>query len=372
MTNRDTPEGADTRSLYGGDGAAARPEPANDTASFSAGDRRREAGGTLSGSQGRGQAVGVGNRTSVLLANYTVIAGAACVGLFFVLWWVLHFGGDDTPWLPSGLIASIAMIGLIVAREIIMRRLETRTILHQRTRSRAARQARRRLGHTIALSAPLKSLRSLERRLIRLDGADAPASQHQEAYRLCEQYLIHITEALPQAGVEADVRAAMRAGLERIKVLQKRHLLAWARKESRQITAEAQRRVGVGEKISTAERALDILNDALRIYPDEAELSASAAAVHEFIASINVMHWVGLAEREAFKGRYDRAIDYYGDALFDLSRAEISEQTRREATERITREVASLRARRASGDTGIDPACAAHGSDAADVASPEN
>jgi len=343
ITDRKTPNGARLQEQSQEGEPIAQSDAAVNTFPFVTGEAPRAAGDTASLRVRHVTGFGDG-RTSVLLANYMVIAGATCIGLFFVLWWALHLGGDDTPWLPSGLIASIAMIGLVVTREIIMRRFETRSILHQRTRSRAARQARKRLGHTIALSAPLKSLRSLERRLVALDGVNAAPAQHLEAYRLCEKYLAQVAEALPRTVVEADVRAALRAGLERIRVLQKRHLLAWARKESQQITADAQRRTSIGEKISTAGRALDVLNDALRVYPGAAELAASAVAVREFIASVNVMHWVGLAEREVFKGRYEQAIDYYGDALFDLTRAEISEQTRREAAERITREVQLLRA----------------------------
>lgn len=314
-----------------------------------------------------------GERAPSVLTSYMVVAGAACVGLFFVLWWLLHISGDDMPWLPSGLIASIAMIGLVVAREIIMRRAETRSVIHTKMRRKASREAKRRLGHTAALSAPLISLRNLERHLLELDTRHSPPMQHLEAYYSCEQYLAQVVKTLSRTTVEADVRAALRAGTERIRVLQKRHLLAWARKECQQITAEAQRLASASEKIKAAERALEVLNEALQIYPGEAELNASAGAVREFVASVHVKRWIELAEREVFKGHYEKAIDHYRDALFDLTRAEISEDARREVAEKITREVQLLHAHQATTDAMDNPPAvsAQPGSVAAETASPE-
>lgn len=282
------------------------------------------------------------------LTSYLIIAGVGCIGLFFVLWWIFDTGGDETPWLPAGLIASITLIALVVAREIVKQRIQTRAVMNQRMRSQSARQAKRRLGHTLALSAPLNALRTLERRLLDLDDVQSTPAQHLEAYRLCDQYLTQVADTLPRTVVEADVRAALRAGVERVRVLQRRHLLAWARKESQQITADAQRSATVAEKISTAERALAVLNKTSQVYPNEPELAQSAAAVREFIASVSVVHWVELAEREVFKGNYEKAIDHYRDALFDLSRADMGDEVRRHAAERITREVQLLLAHRAT------------------------
>ncbi len=91
-----------------------------------------------------------------------------------------------------------------------------------------------------------------------------------------------------------------------------------------------------------------VFAEASRVYPEEAELAASAAAVREFITSIHISHWIERAEREVFKGNYAKAIDHYSDALFDLTRADIGEDARREAAERITREVQLLRAHQAT------------------------
>src|SRR3989440_207757 len=138
-----------------------------------------------------------------------------------------------------------------------------------------------------------------------------------------------------------------RALQERVRGLQKHHLLAWARDESLALTREAQQRVRLHEKIETANRALDCIDSALKVYPEEEELRQSAGAVHEFITSSRVAHWIELAERAVFKGYYPRAIDCYRDALVFLTRDKPAPD-RQAAAERITREIDLLRARLAT------------------------
>jgi len=71
----------------------------------------------------------------------------------------------------------------------------------------------------------------------------------------------------------------------------------------------------------------------------------SSVALRNFVASVKVGQWVEMAERAAFRGRYARAVARYRDALFYLSRADMSEDARDEAASRIQREIEMLRAR---------------------------
>ena len=80
----------------------------------------------------------------------------------------------------------------------------------------------------------------------------------------------------------------------------------------------------------------------MKSYPDNEELRRSGTAVREFMTSSRVAHWVELAQRATFKGRYRRAIDCYRDALFYLTRAGAEHPV---AADEITREIELLRAR---------------------------
>lgn len=185
------------------------------------------------------------------------------------------------------------------------------------------------------------ALRALQKQSAEADEKDVP-EVHREIYEMCTEYLAGAEKALQSPGIQPDGRVALRAGQDKVRDLQKHHLLTWARGSARSLTREAQKRVRLYEKIETANRALDCIDSALKIFPDEQELQTSALAVHEFITSSRVAHWVELAERAAFKGYHQRAIDCYKDALFYLTR-DRPDAAREGAAARITREIDLLR-----------------------------
>lgn len=288
-------------------------------------------------------------------SGYLATAGATAAVLFFTLWWMLHSSGDEAPWVPAGLAASVVMLVALAAREVIMRRAWTRYILDQDRRGmhvsdvgiKSRHKSHSNSGRSI--NTHLAALRDLQKQSAEAEAADSLPNLHLEAYHSCKDYLASTDDALRSSGVNSQSLAALRAGQERVRALQKHHLLTWASVSSRALTFEAQRRVTVADKIEMALRALDVIDSALKVYPDEPELHESANAIREYVSSVKVAHWVELAERAAFKGQYRRAIDRYRDALFYLSREDMSEATRHESAERITREIEMLRARMKTG-----------------------
>jgi hypothetical protein len=284
--------------------------------------------------------------------GYMIASGLTAVALFLVLWWMLHTSGDEVPWLAAGLAASVVMLVAAAARQVVMRRAWTRYILEQDRRDPSLKPSSKHKtsGATVSSSSSKTDVHSAALRAVQKRSADADAlgetpEVHLEAYHLCKDYLANTEEALKQGGLSMESRAAVRSGRERVRLLQKHHLLAWASISSRAITQDAQRRVSLSEKIETANRALDVIRAALKIYPEERELLESTAAVEEFISSVKVAHWVELAERAAFKGQYRRAIERYRDALFYASRGSLTDEVRQETSERIGREIELLRAR---------------------------
>ena len=223
-------------------------------------------------------------------------------------------------------------------------------------------QGRERHGHSmrrpsgkVMQSTSLHSagLRALQKQSADADARDLPPQAHRDLYDLCTDYLHGAEQALQSPSLSPEVRLALRAGQERVRTLQRHHLLTWARGSARAFTHEAQQRARLYEKVETANRALECIDSALKVYPDEEELRVSAGAVREFITSSRVAHWVELAERAAFKGQYRRAIDRYRDALFYLTRD--GEEGELEAgAERITREIDLLRARLATSRATVD------------------
>jgi hypothetical protein len=276
----------------------------------------------------------------------TAVAGASAA-LFFLLWWILQ--GEENPWIPAGLIASVVMLVAASARLAVVRRSRTRSVRDQRGGEWHGHTMRRPPGNSIpSTSRHSAALRALQMQSADADARDLPPQAHRDLYDLCTDYLHGAEQALQSPSLPAEGRLALRAGQERVRTLQRHHLLTWARGSARSLTHEAQQRVRLYEKVETANRALECIDSALKLYPDEEELRVSARAVRDFITSSRVAHWVELAERAAFKGYYRRAIDRYRDALFYLTR-DGGDQDREAGAEQITREIELLRVRLATG-----------------------
>jgi hypothetical protein len=248
---------------------------------------------------------------------------------------------------PAGLAASVVLLVALSAREVVMRRAWTRYLLEQGIQPNSARvksdkgSSRRKSYSTAQHSA---AVRAIQMHSTEADAASSPES-HLEVFQLCQNYLASADEALRANALPPEKRIAIRSSQERVRTLEKHHLLTWARDSSRSLTHEAQQRARTTDKIETANRALDCLDSASRVFPDDPELKASKIAILEFIGSVKVAHWVELAERSAYKGHNRRAIERYKDALFYLGRETVKEETRVASVERILREIESLQAR---------------------------
>jgi tetratricopeptide (TPR) repeat protein len=278
--------------------------------------------------------------------GYLMGALLAALALFFGLWWMLVSGGDEAPWIPAGLAASVVLLVALSAREVIMRRAWTRYLLEQggqpSTRATGERKSSSRRSQSSSLLST--AWRVIQQQSLEADAESNPES-HFDVFHLCQDYLASTDEALRANNLPAEKRIAIRAGQERVRALQKHHLLTWARDSSRSLTYDAQQRARTSDKIEAANRALHCLESALKFYPDELELKESSQAIQEFVGSVKVAHWVELAERSAFKGHYRRAIERYKDALFYLHRETVKEEVRTPGVERIAREIESLQAR---------------------------
>lgn len=287
--------------------------------------------------------------------GYLFLAGASAIAIFFAVWWV-----DEAAWVPAALAALVVLLIFFSAREVVMRRAWTRYLLEQDSREHSVKEGSRKgsaskSGQSSGLHAA--ALRAIQKQSAEVDSAGGLPEPHLDLFHLCQEYLSNVDETLHSNSLTAEGRLALRAGQEKVRGLQKHHLLTWARDASRAKTHEAQQRARTSDKIETANQALDYLDMALKHYPGEADLEASKLAVGEFIASVKVAHWVELAERSAFKGHYRRAIERYKDALFYLNREMVKDDVREANAERIMREIDMLRARlKALGKTEERPA----------------
>jgi tetratricopeptide (TPR) repeat protein len=279
--------------------------------------------------------------------GYLMAAVITAVALFFVLWWMLVSGGDEAPWLPAGLAASVVLLVALSAREVVMRRAWTRYLLEHGIQEHSSSSSEKSRSRKKSYSSSLHSaaLRAIQKQSGAADSIGSSPEAHLEVAQLCHDYLTSTEDAMRSGSFAGEKGIAIKAGHDRVRALHKHHLLIWARDHSRTLTRDAQQRARISDKIETANRALECIDSALRLYPDEIELNESKVAIGEFIASVRVAHWVELAERSAFKGHYRRAIDRYKDALFYLRDLNVKEEVRAAGSERIQREIEELRIR---------------------------
>jgi len=275
-----------------------------------------------------------------------VVALLAAALLFLLLWWILVASGDEAPWLPAGLITIVFLLVAVSAREVLMRRAWTHYLLEHGIKPHSGSRSSHE-GQKKSFSASLHSaaLRAIQKQSAAADGPNATPESHLDVAVLCNDYLAGTEEVLRSGNFGSEKGIALRAGQERVRALHKHHLLIWARDQSRALTHEAQQRARTSDKIETANKALECIDSALRVYPNQPELNESKTAIGEFIASVRVAHWVELAERSAFKGQYRKAIDRYKDALFYLNDGAVKEEVRVAGTTRIEREIEQLRDR---------------------------
>src|ERR1700682_3350156 len=147
-------------------------------------------------------------------------AAAASAALFFVLWWMLQ--GEENPWVPAGLAASVVMLVAASARILVGRR-RTRFLgenNHQVGRGAMRRPSGKGLQSTSLHSA---ALRALQKQSLDADARDLPPQAHREIFDLCSDYLNGAEQALLSPSLPAEGRLALRAGLERARTLQRHH-----------------------------------------------------------------------------------------------------------------------------------------------------
>jgi hypothetical protein len=276
---------------------------------------------------------------------YYILAAAISTAIFFLVWGILH-EGEEMPWVPAGILASITIATAVVLREIFLRRARNQFLRAQKRLDfnlTSAVQHKSKDSNKLTLEKNAAILRNIERKSEAARVLGKLPDAHWEVFEICNEYLQITERELQTVGVGSPRLPALRLGREKIHELHKFHLLTWAAVETKALTQEARIRATIAEKLETAQKALAVLDSALQFYPNDSELTESAAAVEEFIASIKVSHWIEQAERSAFKGNYKRAVSHYRDALFYLARENVRNDEREMIAEKINEEIEKLR-----------------------------
>ncbi len=256
--------------------------------------------------------------------NYYVFAFAASAAIFFLLWGVFYDGIEDDPWMIAGVASGLAFSAAVFVREVLMRNARDRFLTAKRldksVRHIAIRTAESRDSGKLTLERNEMILREIRKKSEAAKVLGKFSEAHNEVINLCEEYLAVAANELANARAGSPRIPAIRKGSGVASERHRYHMLQWAEIEARSLTQEAKTRDKISEKLDTAQRALGVVDHALKSYPHESSLVDSQGVLQDFLTSIRVSNSIEKAERAFLKGNHKRAVSLYKDALFDLKR----------------------------------------------------
>jgi hypothetical protein len=140
-------------------------------------------------------------------AGYLLAAFVAAIALFFGLWWMLVSGGDEAPWIPAGLAASVVLLVALSAREVVMRRKWTRYLLDQGVEPSIHKSGEHKRASVKPHSSSLLAAawRNIQKQSDEAESAANPELRF-EVFHLCQDYLATTDDALRSNSLTSDQR----------------------------------------------------------------------------------------------------------------------------------------------------------------------
>ena len=281
-------------------------------------------------------------------SNYYVMAAAVSIAFFFLVWGILHDEGDETPWVTSGVGASIILGGAVILRELILRRARNRYLQMERRVSDNFLGVRAQLGDRrgsgkLTLEKNAAILKEIKQKSAAAKVLNKLSAGHREVFELCGEYLARNESELTTVNAGSPRLAPLLKGRNTASSFHRYHLLQWAEIEARSLTNEANGMTNVTERLRAAKDAMGVIEFALQSYPAEDSLLESRDVLREMAVSIKVSDLVERAERAAFKNEKREAMSLYRDALFYLGRDNVHTVDRQQAANRINAEMEKLR-----------------------------
>jgi len=279
--------------------------------------------------------------------NYYLAVLVLTLLIFFVVWGVFSEGEEEFSWLSAIIIALSFSISGVFLREIFLKNVRKRYLLNQKRlddnlanlkipRKTDFRDGKLTIEKNTKIIAKIKQMSEAVKVLSHLPEG------HYEVFQACNEYLSLNNKELKTVGAGSPRIAVLIKSRKLIQKMHKFHLLKWAEIQSLLLTSQANQKLLAADKIAKAEKALNVLESALRFYSDETQLIDSRNAVNKFIVSINISYLIEQARQSTAAFEYEQAINFYQEALFLLSR-EDEAVDKQHLTDNINQEVEKIR-----------------------------
>jgi len=275
-------------------------------------------------------------------SGYYVLAIAISAAFFFLVWGILHDNGEETPWVTSGIGASILLVGFVLLRELIMRRSRSRFLAEQR-RAPLAETVDPRIPGKLTIERNASILREIKKRSDAANVLNKFSAGHREVFELCAEYLNLIDDELKRVNAGSPRLGPLLNGRSKGAEYHRFHMLRWAEIEATELTIRAQTETNVSERAEAAREALAAVETAIASYPAERALKESHSLLTEMVLSIEVAYRVDEAEKATEWGDLALAKTLYRDALFMLGRDNVQNAEREQAASRINAAIEKIR-----------------------------
>lgn len=276
--------------------------------------------------------------------NYYILAVAAAIICYFLVWGILSESGDKEAGLPAVLVSGILFIGAVFIREIILRKAREKYLhIEKQLDFQIKKIPNAGSENKLSLKRNAEIINKIKSKSEAAEVFQNLHEGHWEVFLLCNDYLKLNKKELKTVGVGSPRLAAFRRSREVVSELHRRHLLMWAKIHTRNFVNKSKTQIKTENKLESVRQALDALKTALKYYPNDIQLVESAEAMREYRAKIKVSHWIEEAEKNAFKGNYKKARSLYRDALFYLGRENIRNDERELIAAQINSAIDGLR-----------------------------
>lgn len=279
--------------------------------------------------------------------NYYLFSLGIVVALFFLLWGILHDGGDETPIIASAIGASITGIFAIMFREIFLRRSRNRYLQIQRKFDRQvdgvyARIGKGRRTEKLTVDQNAAILKEIAKKSKAANILAKFSGGHFEVFEMCSNYLERIDQELRSIGVGSPRLVPLNRSRLRVIDIHRYHLLQWAEIEARELSLQAKGHSELTERVRSAQHAIDVIDTALKYYPDERALIESRMVLLELLSSIQISDLIERAKHLAYEGDHSAARNLYRDGLYLLGRDNVEHENRSSIAAYIKNEIERL------------------------------
>lgn len=256
--------------------------------------------------------------------GYYVLSVSVTGIVFFILLGI--WGHDDAPLMISGIIASAMLGGAVILREVVLKERRRAVVQAQKriddNLTGLIKHAPKTTGSWLTTEENKRLVNELKSKSLAAESFENLTEAHRKVFELCETYLQRNSSEINRINIASSKLQALRADRQFVEKLHKHHLLKWAVTDSASLLNKAKSVKSYARRIEYADESLNLIETALKYYPNEVKLQESSAFIQDFIKDEKVKKMIAKAEKEFLSLHHEKAAENYRKILRYLEKEE--------------------------------------------------